>query len=422
MNKAKYFDPFIAKLSRLVALGALGATIFLAEQTAQAQQWRFDPLIRVGYEFDDNAPLAVNPDSTDEIQGYILEGSVLIGAATERTVFDLTPMIRSRNYDEERFDSDDGFLKLNFNHEGLKSNFRVRGNYAQESVRTAERTDADPDINDPDEIPGDDSGRVFAIGDRERFWIFPQWSYDFSEKTSIAAAIRYTDVDYEDTPIGVYTPFTDLRYEVSLTRGFSTRTRGYIRASAGTVENDFELLGITNEVDGAGLSIGIERGLTETMRFRAEVGVVETEAELGGIAVGESDTDAVWDLNLVRDLESVTLLAQIRRSVNSDGAGRVTLRDTFNLSMTKQFSERLEGGLGIRAYSTDQLSSDTIPFEGRDYAQFRAQLSYALSRTFLVEAEYRYTHLDRATVSENAKSNNVFLWLTWQPTGTSADR
>jgi hypothetical protein len=65
MNKAKYFDPFIAKLSRLVALGALGATIFLAEQTAQAQQWRFDPLIRVGYEFDDNAPLAVNPDSTD---------------------------------------------------------------------------------------------------------------------------------------------------------------------------------------------------------------------------------------------------------------------------------------------------------------------------------------------------------------------
>ena len=172
-----------------------------------------------------------------------------------------------------------------------------------------------------------------------------------------------------------------MRFEASLTRGFSTRTRGYIRASVGRIENEFELLGITSEVDGLGLSVGIERDLTQTTRFRAEVGVAETE--LNG---GESDTDAVWDVNLVRNLETVSLLAQVRRSVNSDGRGRATLRDSFNLSITKQFSERLNGGLGVRAYTTDQLSSDLNPFEERDYAQFRAQLRYALSRTFLVEA------------------------------------
>ena len=417
MRQANHSDPFIVNLSRVVAIGALAATIFLAEQTAQAQQWRFDPEIRVGYEFDDNAPLAVNPDSTDEIQGYIIEGSATIGSTTERTTFDLTPTIRSRNYDEERFDSDDGFLKLNFNHEGLKSNFRIRANYAQESVRTAERADADPDVNDPDEIAGDDSGRVFAVGDRQRLWILPQWSYNFSEKSSIAAAIRYTDVDYKDTFPGTYTPFTDVRFEASLTRGFSTRTRAYIKANAGRIENEFELIGFTSEVDGLGLSVGIERDLTETTQFRAEAGVVETE--LNG---GESDTDPVWDVSLVRNLETVTLLAQVSRTVNSDGQGRVTLRDSFNLSMTKQFSERLNGGLGIRAYTTNQLSSDLTPFAERDYAQFQAQLSYALSRTFLVEAEYRYTHLDRSTVAENAKSSSIILWLTWQPTGMSPAR
>jgi long-subunit fatty acid transport protein len=278
-------------------------------------------------------------------------------------------------------------------------------------VRTAERADADPDVNDPDEIVGDDSGRVFAVGDRQRFWIMPQWSYNFSEKSSIAAAIRYTDVDYRDTFPGTHTPFTDARFEASLTRGFSTRTRGYIRATVGRIENEFELIGFTSEVDGRGLSVGIERGLTQTTRFRAEVGVAETE-----VNGGDSDTDPVWDVNLVRNLETITLLAQVRRSVNSDGNGRVTLRDSFNLSVKKQFSERFDGGLGVRAYTTDQLSSDPGTFEDRDYIQLRAQLGYALTRTFLVEAAYSYTRLDRSTVAEDADSNSIIFWLTWQPT------
>jgi len=389
----------------------LAVTSFIGMQTAQAQDWRFDPVFRAGYEFDDNAPLAVNPDASDEIQGYILEVEATVGYATERTTFDLTPKYRTRNYDEERFDSDDAFLDLDFNHQGLKSNFRVRGNYADESVRTAERADADPNVNDPDEITGDDGGTVFAFGSRQRLWILPQWSYNFSEKSSIAATVRYTDVDYSDIFPGTYTPYSDVRFEATLTRGFSTRTRGYIRAGAGRFERDIEQVGVPSEVDGIGINIGIERDLTETTRFRAEVGVVETEPK-----GGESDTDPVWDVNLVRNLETVTLLAQVIRSVNSDGGGRVTLRGSFNLSMTKQFSERFNGGLGIRAYTTDQLSSDPSTFEERDYVQLRAQLSYALTRTFLVEAAYSYTRLDRSMVAEDADSNSIIFWLTWQPT------
>ncbi len=284
-------------------------------------------------------------------------------------------------------------------------------------MRTAERADADPDIDDPDEIAGDDSGRVFAVGDRNRFWILPQWSYQFSEKSSIAASVRYTDVDYDDIIPGTHTPYSDVRFEASLTRGFSARTRGYIRASTGRFERDTEQVGVASEVDGLGLSVGIERGLTETTRFRAEVGVVETEPK-----GGESDTDVVWDVNLVRKLETTTLLAQVRRSVNSDGGGRVTLRDSFNLSVKNQFSERLEGGLGVRVYTTDQLSSDIGTFEERDYAQLRAQLSYALSRTFLVEADYRYTYIDRSTVVGSGKSNSIILWLTWQPNARAGSR
>jgi hypothetical protein len=376
----------------------------------QAQQWHFDPVISVGYEYDDNAPLVPNPDSSDEIQGYLIEAAATIGTATERTTFDVTPMIRSRNYDEERFDSDDGFLRFDFDHQGLKSNFRFRGDYAQESVRTAERADADPGVNDPDEILANDSGRVFFFGDRKRLWLFPQWTYNFSERNAFNAAVRYVDVDYDEIFPGTYTPYSDARVEASFFRSFSTITRGYIRVGAGRYERDDSGIGVIDEVDGIGINVGIERGLTETTRLRAEVGYVETEPD-----GGESDSDLVWDLNLIRNLETISLLAQVRRSVTSDGDGRLTLRDSFNLGVRNQFSERLEGGLGIRAYTTDQLSSDISTFEERDYAQVRATLSYALSRSFLIEGDYRYTFIDRSLTPDNAKSNSIIIWLTWEP-------
>lgn len=388
----------------------VAAMILLAIDTVQAQDWTIDPVLRVGYEYDDNAPLAVNPGPTDEAQGYLLEGLATIGYATQRTTFEVTPRIRSRNYDEERFDSDDGFLDLDWNTQGLKSNFRVRARYSEESVRTAEREDADPEIDDPDEITGDDSGRIFAIGDRNRFWILPQWNYDLSERTAIGASISYTDVDYSGIFPGTYTPYTDGRFDISLSRSFSPRTSAYIRAKAGRVERDSQIVGVTDKLDGIGASIGIDHGLSETVRFRAEFGMTETKP-----TGGQSDTDYVYDVYLIRNLETTTLLAQAKRSVNSDGAQEASLRDSFNLRMTKQFSERVNGGLGITAYATNQLSSESGAFEDRDYARIRATLGYAITRTFLVEGDYSYTYLDRSGVAENAKSNAIKIWFSWEP-------
>lgn len=393
------------------------AACLLAMDIAEAQDWTFDPVLRVGYEYDDNAPLNENPGPNEDIQGYLLEGFATIGYATERTTFDVTPRIRSRNYDEERFDSDDGFLTLDFDTQGLKSNFRIRANYSQESVRTAEREDADPGVTDPDEIIGDDSGRISIFGDRNRFWILPQWNYDISEKTAIGASASYTDVDYDGIVPGSYAPYTDARFDVSLARAFSQRTRGYLRVGAGRYERDTQQVGAVNKLDGIGASIGIERSLTETVRFRAEVGVTETEP-----TGGQSDTDYIYDINFIRNLETTTFLAQVVRSVNSDGSGRIALRDSFNLGMTKQFSERVKGGLGVRAYTTDNLSSDPGASQDRDYAQIRATLNYAFTPTFLVEGDYRYTYLDRSATADNAKSNSIIIWFTWQPTATAGAR
>lgn len=400
---------FNRQLSCLVTVGILAATSFLGVETAQAADWRIEPIIRAGYEYDDNAALNAIAAPV-EINGYLLEGSATITSATPTTTLDVTPMIRSRNYDEESYDSDDGFLNFDFNNKGLKSNFRIRGTYADESVRTAEREDANPNVDDPDEIGGDDTGTAFAIEKRQRVFIMPQWSYDFSEKSTLAARATYTDVNYDDAIVGLYTPYSNARIEASLFRGFSTRTRGYIKAGARRYEPDVQGAGAANDLDGVAFNVGIERRLTQTSQFRAEAGMEESKP-----SGGESDSNAVWDISLVNKLETLTLLAQVKRSVNASGAGRVSLRDSLNLNMKRQFSDRLDGGLGIRAYSTNRLDGDPGNLDERDYVQFLAQMTYALSRTFSVQGEYRYTHVDRSTLADTAKSNSIIFWFSWQP-------
>ncbi len=94
MKKINYSNPFGRKLSCLVTIGMLAATSFFGVQTVTAAEWRLEPELRVGYEYDDNAVLVTIGGATAEIEGYILEASATIGYATERTTFDITPRLR----------------------------------------------------------------------------------------------------------------------------------------------------------------------------------------------------------------------------------------------------------------------------------------------------------------------------------------
>jgi hypothetical protein len=420
MTKAKPSKQSGCKQYSLAKIGILVALPFIGVGTSSAAEWRIEPIFRAGYEFDDNATLNTVA-APAEIEGYILDGSATFGYATERTTFDITPTLRTRDYDDdiddEAFDSDDYFLDFDFDHEGIKSNFRFRGSYGSESVRTAERADANPDDDDPDEIPGDDTGRVFLNDKRDRIWIFPQWRYRFSEKLGFDASVSYTDVDYDESLAGFFVPFSDARVEVSLYRRFTPRTRWHIKAGARSYEPESDIVNEAVDIDGAAVNVGFDTRLTETFRFRAEVGVEETEPD-----GAESESEVVWNINLVKRLETGSFMAQYRRGVNPGGSGRVSLRDSFNLSFTRPFSERFRLGLGVRAYTTEQLTGD----DDRDYIQFRARLTYAILRTFSIEADYRYTYQDRSEFANigdtSGDSNGIILWLIYQPRTITTSR
>ena len=384
-------------------------------QNANAQEWRFEPEIRVGGEYDDNARLRANEAEIFEIDGYILEGSAGFAYETQRSLFRITPTLRSRVYDEEiDVDSDDQFLNLAWTHETIKSQFALRGDYSRESARTAERADADIGEEDPDEIPTDETGVVFNNERRERFRILPQWRYEFTERMSFETAFAYTDTSYEDTPLSPLRDYTDSRVTIGLGRQFTPRTRGYIGATARRFENE-----VGRDVDGVGARIGFESEISQTTRFKAEVGYEDSDQDG---AVEDADPEFVGDIYLVRNLETITMLAQYRRDVTAGGSGRLAAKDSINLSLRKRFTERVSGGLGVRAYQTSGLGDEAVTFEERDYTQFYAEFGVALSRAFSLQADYRYSHLDQSeTIGEegSADSNSIILWLVYRPTAIS---
>jgi hypothetical protein len=380
--------------------------------TADAQQWTIAPEIKVGGEYDDNGRLQSDEAEIQEIDGYLLEGSLGIAYATERTIFDLTPRLRSSVYDETPdVDSDDQFLDLGFNHKTLRSEFDVHGSYSRESVRTAERTDEDIDVDDPDEIPTDGTGLVFDDDRRSRFVIAPEWSYDIGERTSLGARLQFMDVSYDGDEATSRVGYTDQRAAALLSRSLTERTRGYIAVSARQFENDRG----TNEVDGLGGGIGFESDISETTQLRAEVGYEETTDSETDV----SDSNIVGNISLIRRFETVRILAQYKHDVGASGSGRVTQRDSLGFNLKKQFTERVSGGIGVRATQTDaldDLGDQAVAFEERDFTRVFAQLEVALSQAFWVEAQYSHDEVERSGTEGSADSNSYRLWLVYRPT------
>jgi hypothetical protein len=375
----------------------------------QAAEWKIDPQVRAAASFDDNATLSFRTDNEESISGYILEGSARFAYRSEVTDFFVTPILRFRDYGDPNFDEEEQFVRMQYGRETQRNDFRIRANYDREAIRTAERSDAELDAEDPDEIRDEGTGRVFLQGRRERTELIPTWRYRMSDASTFSMRLSYRDIQYENKFAGLLNDYSNGRANVAYQRAWSPR---YSAVVAGTYRL-FKPDG-GEEVTGYGVRAGVVGELSENTRLRVLAGVETTDND-----IGESVRKPVGDISLVRRLQTITLLAQYRRSISGGGSGTVSSRDEINLNLTRRLNERISAGLGVRAYATNALEGDVVNFDERDYVQLRAQFIWNLSRTWFIDANYRYTFINRQLIGESANSNEVTIWLSYQPRGRS---
>ena len=397
-------------MNKIISIVVL--VLVLTAPAIHAQQHSLEPVLRAGYEHDDNATLNIITIDEPEISGLLLDASARYGYRSPKTTFTTTARILDRNYGEEDFDATEEFFDLRYDFTGQSSRFRLRGSYASELTRTAERVDTDFNVEDPSEIPDDNTGNVFISDERQRVNIVPSYNYTISDSSTMGVVLNYSDVSYERQLAGLLNDYTNLRANLNYGRKWSARNT----ALFGLTARQYEAEG-NDSVNGYGLSIGIQRLLSEKTTLRMIVGVENTE-----VIGGEGEIDPVGEITLSRQLETIRLLAQYRRVVSGGGSGNLTTRDVININFTRDLTELVSAGIGVRAYSTKSRQEGLVTLDERDYVQLRAQVAWNLSRTFSFEINYRYTVLDRVNIGESANSNNITAWFNWRPSGYSSAR
>lgn len=409
MKKASYGQRY-RRLPTVIGTILIVATV---PGTSEAAEWRIEPLFRMAGDFNDNANLAIRTDEEDEISGFIAEAMARISYASEVTNVYIEPRLRSKRYpNDDNSDTDDQFARFDVSHNRQNNNFGFRGDFAREDIRTAELAEVDLDIEDPDDLPEDNTGNVGDSDHRIRWSVAPRWSHRLSDVSSLSADVVHIDVSYDDEQEDNLVDFTDTRFRTTYSRVLSERNTGYVSATV----RYFDASDINNDNTGYGLGGGFSRSLTETTTLRALFGLENTDRQ-----TGSSDLTYVADFSLRQQLETIRLFAQYRRRVNSNGSGGLTLRDEVNLSFNRDLSERLAAGLGVRAYNTSALDEDVESNE-RNYAQLAAQFTWALTEKLSLSTDYRYTFLDRKENDESANSNRVTLWLSYRPNPITRSR
>jgi len=395
-------NTFVALCISVLALGLAGP--------ANAQNWDLEPKIKVGAEYDDNAELDTRTDEEVSLSGGLLDLSADIKYSSENATFLFQPRALIRRYDESDFDSEDFFMRSDFDYKGRSSTIGFRAFFDEQSVRTAERADSDLEIEDPDDLTDDDTGRTVRFGDRTKLRLLPKWDYQLSTVSSIGATVDYYDVQYEDVFSGLLDDYTDARLNLNYRRNFSSVNTGLLTVTGRRYDPDG-----FDETTGYGVMAGFEYALSQQMQFMTMIGIEDTDQS--GF---DYDPEVTANITLTRSLETIRMFAQYRRSVNASGAGTLSVRDSLNLNFRRRLNEKISAGLGIRAYHSAGVDGSTS-VEDRDYVQLQSSFLWYVTTAFVIEADYRYTVIDRGSdvvVGERANANQVNLWFVYQPRTT----
>jgi hypothetical protein len=405
----------IGKKSKLVVLirtpelfVLLAAIIAVSlPNSAQAQDWRFEPILSIGVETDDNANLNIRTDQEINSTAFLFDAMADINYTSPTTAFFLQPKVTIRNDDNDvTLDSDNYFLRSRFRRDGILNTFGFLANFDIQAVRTAEREDVDLGVEDPEDVPNDSTGLVFLEGDRNKWRLRPFWEYKLSNLSSIGAELDYREAKYDSVFADILSDYSNARLTLDYTRALSDVTNGLILLWGRRYDAD----NAPSEVDTYGLGVEIEHRLS--IKTQIKVGVGVEDADRPDV---ESDPQLVYTASINRRLETIRMFAEYRRSPVGTGAGRISMRDSLNVNFRRRLNEKISAGIGVRAYSEDRSGvSDSAA--DRNYVQLRSTLLWYLTETFVIQADYRYTAIDRgADLGGRANSNRVNLWFRYQP-------
>ncbi|MBT8085174.1 MAG: hypothetical protein KJN72_08115 [Woeseia sp.] len=399
-------------VARIVCGGVLmGLSI-----NAYSQQWKFEPVLSLTAESNDNVGLA--PDAPDEIDSllFAVDANGRFVRRSQTGEVRIAPRIRSTVYEASGLDNtNDLFLDFFAGKNLERGRYGVQARISQESILTAELDDPDfdnPDVNQPVNL---DTGRILPGIERDLFIISPYLSRELSETVGFNINLDYIDVAYDEDRLNL-NDYTDATVYAGLSFQVSDRSSWSIEVLASDYEADDGM--DRSESDSVGASVEFEHSFSPTVEGRISVGYedVNSDDTTGSLTVSESYGVTLFSAGLTKEGEVSRLVLDAGQTVDPGGTGFMQERSQLRMRYTRQLSPTVYGNFDARVQRTDELSAQGTDIS-RDFLSFGVGAEWRLSRIWSFRGDYVFIdqEFDQAFGVGSASSNRVSVSIVYDP-------
>jgi hypothetical protein len=395
--------PLRAVIGGLAVLACAGAS-----HVCQAQQLYFVPAFSARGEYDTNRALTPNGASS---AGYSVLAEGFLKRLTLQTDMILHPQISYGNFPQlKRMNRVAGLLDLNFDHRTQRSELALTGQYSRQDTLNAQFGHA-AFIGPIDNPNTDVTGVVTGGITQTRYTLDPGFFYQLTKLNRLETELREDKLNYSSSA-GVQN--APLGYEfhsatVKLIRQFTPR----LHFGAGPSYSHFESDNHVNKSDGYGVESHLRYEWSQITRVTVQ-GSVERDRTHQQNNV--SGTSTAWSLfaNGTTKLRLGSLRYSVGRFIEPSNVGSRTTLDQFRFEYLQPLSERWNFD-GAASYGRLRIVGPTAQDQtARDRANAELRMNYLLSPTLTLSGGYQYASLDVKTSTGLAKSNGVFLTLSYK--------
>ena len=262
-----------AAMSKGRTFGVAALSLFCVSPAAIAADWEVLPEIAVGAYVNDNYTLAPDTVVPVEVEGAQIHAELGLHATTQLTEFSLTPTIESTIFpDDEDWDSNDFYLRLNWNHERERFMAGLRADYSDETTVKSELPSSDDDggLGEPD---GGDDGIVAVDNNRQKVRVTPRVSFVLTERSTLLADVGYTDADYDQESATGTSGYQDLSGALGLAFATSSTSTLGARVIASNYERNIDSV----ETDSLGVQFDWTSRLSDSTQWYVRVGAKEVD-------------------------------------------------------------------------------------------------------------------------------------------------
>ena len=356
--------------------------------------------LEVGYSYTDNVRIQPEEDDKVELHGYTALVPLLFGARTERSFTQIQLDVKTSEYNESGYNSDDQLLRLDTNYEFETGQVEFNLGADHNSTTNTELLDTG--------VIGFESVR------RENLFTGLSVTKTVSQKSSVELAIDYSDVSYDD---GIYHDYRLAEGTLGWVRAISARTNLLLRGYASQFDIDANtVLGIETNANASGALVGFQWQASEVSRIEATIGGVSVDVDYSPEISGRVDdtySGVLFTGKYSRRTTNGSLNVGLRIAPMPSSNGEVVTSKLFSLKSNSALTNRTRFLLEI-------VVGDRDPFE--DYSRsgrtfFRVAPSFRITHTqsFYSEIKYEYSHQDRETLEEDANANGLYLSFLYQP-------